>query len=388
MVLAIILCVAPCVNAAGWTTLYPVDYISDVYYEGGIRYVLYEFDRNTYIRSLVGSSTGVAMDEVRVNLGDYNKVRFNAYPLGVSSSSGPPLSVGGSGGIAIDVSDFRSSAILSILTCINLKLGVQNWFYDTHVSEYFDVTASWSFAGYRASGDYIGTVKSHSMNYSSYIQDNGGDEAYLSIPVSLDFSFSGFSEEVKYIVPSCEVVFTVTEDNSDIYIVYVEFSLDSFSFTTRTDMLLQESLTLQEIKDQIGDTNNKLDELLKQPEAEKQQASDIGIDGVDEFTGVVPDVSQGFMSAIQELAASMSYEGTEAKLQIPAIDIPAIPGLFGKHRLLDEQEVDFSFFVQKMPEPILTLAQVVLTIALIVYAFKELYSIISYAMTLKSGGGD
>ena len=49
------------------------------------------------------------------------------------------------------------------------------------------------------------------------------------------------------------------------------------------------------------------------------------------------------------------------------------------------KQIDFGFWVAKIPGPVLTLVQVVLTIALIVFAFKELYRILSYAMTLKGG---
>ena len=91
------------------------------------------------------------------------------------------------------------------------------------------------------------------------------------------------------------------------------------------------------------------------------------------------------MTAISRLADSMSYNGTEAKLPVPAIDIPAIPGLFDSFRVMDPQTVDFGFWIKKMPDAVLTCVQVVCTLGLIVFCFKELYGLISYAMTLKGG---
>ena len=82
----------------------------------------------------------------------------------------------------------------------------------------------------------------------------------------------------------------------------------------------------------------------------------------------------------------MSYSGTDAKLPVPAITIPAIPGVMDAIQLTDELYVDFGYWVQQLPSGVLELVQILCTIALIVYCFKELYGMIAYAMTLKGGG--
>ena len=139
---------------------------------------------------------------------------------------------------------------------------------------------------------------------------------------------------------------------------------------------------------EIFPKKEKLDQIIDQPEQERQEALEDGNGYVGELGGSIPDKSQGFMSAIQRLTSSMSYEGTEAKLQLPSISLPAIPGVMDSYKLTDEMEIDFGYWIAKLPGVILKLVQVVLTIALVVFAFKELYRTISYAMTLKSGGGD
>ena len=142
---------------------------------------------------------------------------------------------------------------------------------------------------------------------------------------------------------------------------------------------------VDDTNDKLDDTNDKLDQIIAQPEQEKQEASDSGNEFIDSLTSVLPNKSQGFMDAIRRLADSMSYEGTEASLTFPSIVLPEIKGVMPSYKLNDPIPIDFGFWVAKIPGPVLTLVQVVLTIALIVFAFKELYRILSYAMTLKGG---
>lgn len=126
-------------------------------------------------------------------------------------------------------------------------------------------------------------------------------------------------------------------------------------------------------------------------EQEKQSASDTGSDLVDQLTGVIPDYSEGFTTALTDFASNFSYDGTEAILRIPQIRFPEIPSnrrgtpLVRSFVMLEEQEVDFSEFAAMMPESVLTLVRCLLTVALIIFCFKELYDTISYILTLRKG---
>lgn len=120
--------------------------------------------------------------------------------------------------------------------------------------------------------------------------------------------------------------------------------------------------------------------------SEKDEAASGGDEGVNELTGAIPNYSEGFMDALQSFSAAMSYTGTDAKLKIPTVVFPQLGSLVPEFQIADEMELDFGQYVSMMPESLMILVQSLLTIALIVYCFKELCSTISYVLTLKGGG--
>lgn len=163
---------------------------------------------------------------------------------------------------------------------------------------------------------------------------------------------------------------------------------------------------LEEVKMTQSEANDKLDALQASVEEipdqmdqamqnaadkEKNDASSKGSDLVDQLTGVIPDYSEGFTTALTDFASNFSYDGTEAILRIPQIRFPEIPSnrrgapLVRSFVMLEEQEVDFSEFAAMMPESVLTLVRCLLTVALIIFCFKELYDTISYILTLRKG---
>jgi len=157
------------------------------------------------------------------------------------------------------------------------------------------------------------------------------------------------------------------------------------------DALAQEQ---QNMAEQQEITNEKLDQMPEQigdefqgvMDKEKEEASNAADGAAGEMLNIIPNESQGFMDALNGLISAMSYNGTDAKLPIPAIKLPAIKGVMPEIKLTDKLYVDFGEWVSQMPNNVLTVVQVVGTIALIVYCFKELYGTISYAFTLKGGG--
>lgn len=121
---------------------------------------------------------------------------------------------------------------------------------------------------------------------------------------------------------------------------------------------------------------------------EEQKAQQAANSAVDKASDSIPDKSQGFISGISTLVKSMSYDGTEAYWTFPSIKIPSIAGVTDELVLNPEMKIDFTEWVNKIPSNILEIVQIVCTIALIVFCFKELYSVISYVLTLKGGGAD
>lgn len=99
----------------------------------------------------------------------------------------------------------------------------------------------------------------------------------------------------------------------------------------------------------------------------------------------IPNQSEGFLSSLTNLTNAMSYNGTECKWKLPNVYIPAISNIVPRIDLISEKDIDFGFWVEKIPSNILSLIRAVCTLALIVFCFKELYNTISYVLTLKGG---
>lgn len=151
---------------------------------------------------------------------------------------------------------------------------------------------------------------------------------------------------------------------------------------------------LEKVNEQLAEQGQKQDQiienqeqLLQQPEQEKAEANQTGNSSVDGIVSGIPDKGKEFQMAIKQFAASASYEGTEAKLPIPAVKMPEIPGLVPGVTLWEPEQLDFEEYITLIPFPLLTLARALLTGGLIVYCFKELYDTIQYVLVLQGGGG-
>lgn len=148
----------------------------------------------------------------------------------------------------------------------------------------------------------------------------------------------------------------------------------------------QEYETDRIIDNQDKNTQAIIDNQNEIQENERNEANTTGDDGVDEITSFIPNDSDGFINALGDLVDAMSYNGTECNWTIPSVSIPKIDGIMPSIKLWDELEIPFEYWIGKIPSAIMTLIRSLLTIALIIYCFKELYSIISYVLTLKGGG--
>ena len=134
--------------------------------------------------------------------------------------------------------------------------------------------------------------------------------------------------------------------------------------------------------------NNIIDNQNQIVENERNETQTQGKDSIDDLSGSIEDKSAGFVSSVQKLVSAMSYNGTACAWKFPSIKLPAIAGVMEERKLTDEMSIDFEYWVNKIPSNVLLLVRSVLTIALIVFCFKELYGTISYVLTLKGGGND
>ena len=88
------------------------------------------------------------------------------------------------------------------------------------------------------------------------------------------------------------------------------------------------------------------------------------------------------------LVTSLSYNGTECVWKFSKITISAIPKVMSETVLIEEKDIDFGVWVDKIPANIITLVRNLFIVVIVVYCFKELYDTISYVLTLKGGNSN
>ena len=135
-------------------------------------------------------------------------------------------------------------------------------------------------------------------------------------------------------------------------------------------------------------TQSIIDNQNQLAQQEKTETQNSGNNSVNDVSGSVPDKSAGMLSALQSLSNAVSYTGTSAKWTFPQMYIPAISGVTDRINLNPEMEIDFSYWINQIPQDIRTIISALATIGLVIFAFKELYGLISYVLTLKGGGNN
>lgn len=265
--------------AVSWTVLNPADYIaSSTRDDNDIVYVTYDFNTSPLISYRVsgvqgGYATGISYDSVSIDIGsDYEfPVYFDMYPLGVAMPSGSPLSRVADA-IAIEARDFRPNAALTVDS--NISLSVK---YNFDLTEeysgvdYTQVVVIVKFFQYDGSGNYIGVI-SNKSNEVCPIPPT--DEGIYRVPVSQTLSLSDVEDNLRYIVPHVYVQVTMPEDLPYVSVSEVSLSSSDFTISTRTDMLLQDSLTMQAIENQLEDLNDKADTIINGTDEQNQEAQD------------------------------------------------------------------------------------------------------------------
>lgn len=171
---------------------------------------------------------------------------------------------------------------------------------------------------------------------------------------------------------------------------------------------------MNEIDTQLDEQGQTLDDILKQQEAngdklddmnqnieslpgeigdqmqdivdnEKNQANNKGNEFVDQILDALPDPSTKVLASLKSLTDATSYTGTDAKLQIPGIVLPAVGMLIPETELWEGTQLDMGSYMELLPGTLVTVVQSLFTIAIVLYCVYELIGLIGFCLTLRGG---
>lgn len=237
---------------------------------------------------------------------------------------------------------------------------------DTSWSNTYTDLIDFTYNCYWENAYYPGSPFSRTVyNFRAVIKNNANNCYGVGVRYCPTTSFSSNSS---WYFQSCTLDYYTTSE-------YEAIARDN----ENTDKIIQNN---DENTDKIIDNQNQLQE------NEKNEAQSSGSSGSDDVASAVPDKSAGFTEALSTFVRSMSTTDTECNLTFPALSIPEIAGLIPAANLSAEQNINFSQVVAMIPTSILEIVRALATIALIIYCFKELYSTISYVLTMRRDKGD
>lgn len=355
----------------------PADYIHDITISGDTKTIRYDFSDLSYAFRYWDNS-GQMQDFtdrafIAVNE-DSSEIAIACYPFGVLPSAGSNLDNRGG---ALYVGDILPGSPIDFSALLNVKF---DWVNNSDPFE-IDVRYEPAYLLYDSNGVFLEDVHLEGTRvfytFGQYLTLEDTQEISGTIPASS-----------AYIIPYFRL--RVYHPLLDYSWFYVEVTGMDTEFSVDLSTILDNSNQMQAIKDKlddlnvsIGDVNDKLDEILNQPDQEKNDAQQGANDAFSGVVNVVPDHSQNLGDAFSGLASSMSYNGTEAKINIPAVSMPGIDGLFDGFIVMQSQTIDFEVYFDMLPDDLLLLVQSLFTAALIVFCFKELYDTIQYVLTLR-----
>lgn len=278
--------------AASWTTLIPADHISNVRYEGNIRVVSYDFGIAPVVYYSATGQSGNFYTSTDFQIDSQLDFPFNfgIYPLGKYSEANYPLSHRTSGGIAIDASDFKSEAVLALTSNFRVELDIGYYSEPLAAIESYGLGVSWSFLQYSDTGEYLGFLDGGSLSFNPRLQ---AMDQYYVFEYNVDHSCSIKlpSSDVGYLVPWASLTLSCIDDISGIHVNSLRFVFDDFTISTRTDMLLKDSLTMEAIEGELGELNDKADTI---------------INGSDEMQDTADDLMNGQQDLDEQLANAMA----------------------------------------------------------------------------------
>ncbi len=117
-------------------------------------------------------------------------------------------------------------------------------------------------------------------------------------------------------------------------------------------------------------------------------ANDRGNSAVDSVMEAINLNTAVYGSALSDLVQAVSYDGTEAILQLPAVKLPALGSGSVEVDLMSASSYDFSGVISMIPSSVLLLVRSLLSAALVWFAVKELVGLIQYFLTLRGGASD
>lgn len=371
----VMLCAAPALAAT--TVLNYEDYVTNIEVDGDndlvnlsfpldwFSWCLYSRDGGTLLDARAGQSYGWHYDASAI---------LRAYPLGYSVNS-------------LGLSNIPSGTMGSLKFRINSNGAGFNTPVLSIYVRYFDVSGNLLFTHIFSDMPFEADTETE-IEFTI----NAPKSAY-----SCDFevAFVGISPLAPDGIIEFEVVsFDVKMSLSSLYRMQQEIGKTNKILTEVEKQLEQNGQTLEEVLQQQQQTNDKLDKLPGQIgdemqgviENEKQEATSSGDKFVDQILDALPDPSTQVLASLKSLTDATSYTGVDAKLQIPALVMPAVGSLIPETVLWSGAEFDMGSYMDLLPEALVTVVQSLFTIAIVLYCVYELIGLISFCLTLRGGG--
>lgn len=242
----------------------------------------------------------------------------------------------------------NTSALVGCLSVCYMEESGHTWYENCLISENGDGSSSGTFYYNYAGSSTIAWIESFHV-YGNY---NSIDyEPNYNTPFSIVYSdTSGIFEAIK----------SMAESNAQII-----------------------------VNNQNENTDKIVGAIEDSQEKEKQESSSTGNSAIDSVTSAVPNYANNLLGYFNTLTKRMIHNNMTCFITMPSIKIPAIKGLWSNEIVLSEAKtINIAEVASVIPIKILYLVRYFLTLLLIIYCFKELYSIIQYIMTLKGGGLD
>lgn len=248
--------------------------------------------------------------------------------------------------------------------------------------------SGWYAQAWKCSGNANVNGIANTINFDAYFNSNGYAELLERIILLLNEE-GARQGSIQLIVNSIlNSVDTVEQQLTSVisYLQSVDSELDSIKAELQLIYQKADALLLEQ---KVSNTwlEKIFNFLEEKDEKDKEAATQQGNKSTADIDDMIQDDSAGFSDSLGGLTSSMSYTGTNCSWTFPTVKLPAISGVMDEVTLVQEKEIDFSFWVNSIPSGILLLIQSVCTAALIVFCFKELYGTVEYALTLRKGGG-
>lgn len=287
-------------------------------------------------------------------------------------------------------------------------------FTATNFTQGYSVTHSLYLKTWDTSGNQVYSISLYSSNLTPSGSGSYTDNFTFTAPAYyLDDAASWSLEAV--------IDYAGVSDETDTTAVTLSYDTDlnlKYSISSLWKLQQETGKTnklLEEVSDRLESNGQTLDDILKQQEAngdklddmnqsietlpgavgdeiqgiidnEKDEANNQGNEFVDQILEALPDPSTKVLASLKSLTDATSYTGTDAKLQIPGIVLPAVGMLIPETEIWEGAELDFGAYMQLLPEILVTVVQSLFTIAIVLYCVYELIGLIGFCLTLRGGG--